>query len=347
MEAAASGVAAVEAVAGAGRPMRMWPTPLSAGTRRALLLAALIAAVVLPAGPASASSERTPSYAVAAELDAQGRLAITETIVYDFGPAERHGITREIPTRPADQGGVFVDGVSVRSPDGAPAESAVTRSDDTTTIRVGDPGRTVRGRHTYVLRYTLGGATRQDSNGDVRVAWNALGTGWRTPIDRATVRLTAPAAPSGVRCYTGPQGSHRRCADDRTTGTTLTVGRTALDTGEGITVEAGFPGSKVAADPLSDERARVAAEPASPSATPAPADHPSSGDKLTWGVIIGGLLVGTVVIGLATRGGSRGGTGGGYGGGGRWGAGGFGGGGGGGGGGGAGGGAGGGGGGSW
>lgn len=282
----------------------MHRTPLAA------LTAAVIAVVVLPGGAAGArtNADRTPSYDVTATLDAHGRLAVTETIVFVFGSTTRHGITREIPTRPAAQGGVFVENVQVHSPDGASALRGVQRTDRATTIRIGDPSRTVAGRHTYVLRYTLGGATAPDGE-NVHVAWNAIGTSWRAPIGRATVRLTAPAKPSGVICYVGPQGSRRHCAGERTAGRTLDVTESGLAAGNGITVEASFPGAKVAADPLETDRARVTALEPSPSAAPV-ADGSSSGEKLTWGLVLGGVLLAAVALGLATRGGGRGGGGG-------------------------------------
>lgn len=273
-----------------------------------LLLGLLV--MPLSTGAAQArTADSTPSYDVTATLDRQGRLAVTETIGYAFGSGTHHGIERTIPTRPAGQGGTFVDQVDARSPDGAPAVWTVDRTGSATTIRIGDPGQAVSGRHTYVLKYVLGGAAARDGK-TTRVSWNALGTGWRTPIDRATVRLITPARPSGVRCYAGPEGSHQACAGERTTDTGLGVGANALDVGEGITVTAGFPGNEVTADPLTGDRQRVTAEEPKPRGThPAAADGPSSTDKIVWGVILGGLLIGAVVIGLASRGVSRGGGG--------------------------------------
>lgn len=289
--------------------------------RLTVLCAAVVAAALFPAACSRDDEQRTPAYDVTAALDTQGRLAVTETITYDFGSGEGHGITRDIPTRPAGQGGAFVADVSVRSPDGAPAVWTLERTNTATNVRIGDPNQTITGRHTYVLQYTLGGAAVRDGK-DTRVSWNAFGTGWRTAIDRATVRLTAPAAPSGVACYAGPPGSRRGCANERTTGREVDVGATALPVGSGITVTAGFPGDKVEADPLTADRQRVTAQvPQDYSSHPANGDGvgdsgSSGGDKLIWGLVLGGVVIVAVIIGLASRGGGRGGGGGGsYGGG--------------------------------
>lgn len=296
----------------ASKLVRMLPSPSAPGARRIRLAAgaALAIVAVVLTGCSSDTSDwpaRTRSYAVTADLDAQGRLAVTETIVYDFRSSDGHGITREIPTRPADQGGVFVENVSASSPSGAPAHARVRRTDSTTTIRIGEPDQVVSGSNTYVLRYTLGGVTARRGD-DAHVAWDAIGTGWRTPIDRARVRLTAPAKPSGVLCYVGEEGSHRRCVADQTGGTTLTVAQSGLAAKNGVTIEADLPGSAVTADPLTADRKRVAALDAR---KPAEIEHPSDSSKLTWGLIMGGALVAVVAIGLAARGGGRGGGGGG------------------------------------
>jgi len=277
--------------------------------RVAFAVVPAIAAAVLPVGAAGAgTTERTPSYEVVAELDAKGRLSVIETIVHDFGTARRHGITRTIPTRPAALGGAFVDNVSVRGLDGPPVGRTVQRREYRTTIRIGDPKHAVTGRHTYELRYTLGGVTLRRGT-DVRIAWDALGTGWRAPIGRATVRLAAPERPSGVRCYTGPEGAHGRRVAERTTGRALVVAVAPLARGSGITVEAGFPAGKVAADPLTADRARVTAEERHASPRPVAEEGPSGGEKLTWGLVIGGVLAGVVALGLAARGGRGGGSG--------------------------------------
>lgn len=271
--------------------------------RRLSVAAALVVAGVLLAAPAGArAGERTRSYDVAAELDGKGRLAVIETIAYDFGPARRHGIVREIPTRPAATGGTFVDNVSVRSPDGAPAVRTVERGEYRTTVRIGDPERTVTGRHTYELRYTLGG-TAVPYGGGVLIEWDALGTGWRTGIDRANVRLTAPAPPDEVRCHAGPELGHGRCADVRTAGRTVDVTETALARGAGVRIEASYPRASVAADPLRADRARVDAQERRTAPPPPVADaRPAGGEKVIWGLIIGGILLGVVALGLASRG---------------------------------------------
>lgn len=267
--------------------------------------AAAICALSLPmsvAAPAyaRADDQHTRSYDVRAVLDGRGELKITETIAFDFGTTPHHGITREIPTDPASSGGVFVEkGVWARSPDGAPAAANVSRDETTTTIRLGDPNATVTGRHTYELHYVLGGVTSLSSHKRVHIDWNAIGTEWQTPIDKATVRLTAPAKAVRPECFSGAEGSHDSCGHFASHGTTFTDTEKGLRLGEGVTVSGSYPDSKVDADPLTVERSDVAALEDRP--TPYPSTAGSSGgedhDGTNWWATLLGipLVVGGII----------------------------------------------------
>lgn len=207
---------------------------------------------------ARAGDQHTRSYDVRGALDGKGQLAVTETIVFDFGDGEQHGLTRDIPTDPADLDGVFVEkGVWATGPDGAPAPVRVGRSDMGTDIRIGDPDATVTGTHTYQLHYVLGGAVTRVKKGRVQVAWNAIGTGWQTAIDEASVRLSAPAKPGHQRCYAGEQGSVAPCHDASAHGKEYADNERGLPRRHGITVEADYPGSAITVDPLTPERNAV------------------------------------------------------------------------------------------
>ncbi len=72
-------------------------------------------------------------------------------------------------------------------------------------IRVGDPDRTVSGPQTYVLTYHVEGALNAFDDYD-ELYWDAIGTEWTVPIRQATVRVDAPAIEK-ARCFTGALGS--------------------------------------------------------------------------------------------------------------------------------------------
>jgi uncharacterized membrane protein YgcG len=178
---------------------------------------------VLSAGPASADDvERITSYDVTLTVRPSGDLGVTEKIAYDFGTNQRHGIFRAIPTKvPYSNQDYFrlyrLTDLTVTSPDGAPANVSRSEGAGVTTLRVGDPDRTVTGRHSYVLSYTIEGSLNAFSD-RVELYWNAIGAEWAAPIDRATVHVVAPAAIQGQVCFAGVRGSTQPCTSGTVTG---------------------------------------------------------------------------------------------------------------------------------
>ena len=80
------------------------------------------------------------------------------------------------------------------------------------TIRIGDPDRTITGAHTYTIQYRLRGVLNHFKDHD-ELYLNVVGNGFLVPIDRATASVTAPAAITGVACFTGPRESNLACSE--------------------------------------------------------------------------------------------------------------------------------------
>ena len=145
----------------------------------AITIAITLAIVALLVGlgvtrDALAAGERISAYTVAATIEADGGVRVQETIVYDFGDAERHGIFRDLVTRQRyddryDRIYALSD-VTVTSPDGAATPTAVERTETggTTRLRIGDANRTIRGVHTYVIGYRLRGTLNGFEDHDER-----------------------------------------------------------------------------------------------------------------------------------------------------------------------------------
>ncbi len=112
-------------------------------------------------GQASAQlGERIVDYDVDIAIGDDGVLTIVETIDYDFGAAERHGILRDIPTRlryDDTYDRIYpLEVVEVRASEGTPAEYEVESAPGgITRIRVGDADVEITGRHAYELTYTV------------------------------------------------------------------------------------------------------------------------------------------------------------------------------------------------
>jgi Predicted membrane protein (DUF2207) len=178
------------------------------GTRRrrrldALLLAGVAALVGVAALLAAAfvRSERITRLWAGADVGDDGAARVVEVIDYDFGNRERHGIFRDVPGLNPD------DLVEVSSPS-APDQVQVTGTAQQTRLRIGDPYRTVSGRHRYRIAYPLAGVapavgwpgTRSAPPGRWRSArssctWSPP-SGWRGPAASRAPPAPRPAARS-------------------------------------------------------------------------------------------------------------------------------------------------------
>jgi hypothetical protein len=170
-----------------------------------LLLALGVSAQSVP------SSEEISGFATAVHVRADGIVEVSERIDYYF-PSPRHGIFRDIPTRYVDDAGaqyripLAVESVLM---DGTPARYRLETQADGIRIRIGDPDRTISGRHEYAITYTAKGALRALADHD-ELYWNATGTEWEVPIRRASASVTVDGVDGKefrLACYTGPRGS--------------------------------------------------------------------------------------------------------------------------------------------
>src|SRR5262245_54314657 len=182
-----------------------------------MAFAALVVPLVLALdGTAHAQAfEQIHSYDVNLVIQPDGALRVTETIDYDFGSTEHHGIFRTIPTRftydDTNDRIMPISDVSVTAtPAGTPTDVKVSSSNGETEIRIGDPDTLITGRHVYTIEYTVKGALNAFDDHD-ELYWNAIGTEWSVPIGAATARVQAPQDILQAICFAGPQGSNLPC----------------------------------------------------------------------------------------------------------------------------------------
>ena len=165
-----------------------------------LAIGLAIAGGAAAVGAAAGDDERVTALWAGAEVDDGGTARIVEVIDYDFGVERRHGIFRDVPDLPFDAPVVVQ---SATAPDEfvlIPQDAAVTR------IRIGDPDRTISGRHRYTIEYVL-----PRLSGDGGTAWDALGTSWDVPVHDVEAHLVAPFRFDRLRCFRGESGSRRSC----------------------------------------------------------------------------------------------------------------------------------------
>ncbi len=234
--------------------------------RRLCALAGLVLMAWLALGVARASqpaagqsSERIVSYGADIQIQRDDSIVVKETIVYDFGSNERHGIFRDVPTtlRYNDRFDRIypLDVVSVTASPGTPMQyTTEDPGGGITRIKVGDPDRTISGQHTYVLTYRVQGALNGFADHD-ELFWNAIGSDWPVPIEKAAVSVTAPGPIGRVACYAGPTGSRLPCGSTAVKGDVATFTQKALAPYEALTVVVGLPkGVATAPTPILRER---------------------------------------------------------------------------------------------
>ena len=223
-----------------------------------MLAALAIAVLVAQPSPARAQAgERILRYEVALTVERDGDLVARETIDYDFGSAERHGIFRVIPVRLRydDRYERFypLDVTAVTGSEGTPDQYEVEDDGNDKRIKIGDPDRTITGRHTYTIDYRVEGTLNGFADHD-ELYWNAIGSHWSVPIEQASVTVALPADVSQVACFAGPDRSSLPCAAARADGRTASFSG-SLSAGEGLTVVVGFPtGAVPTPAPVLDER---------------------------------------------------------------------------------------------
>jgi uncharacterized membrane protein YgcG len=235
-----------------------------------LAVAVLVVGGVAAVGAAVGDDERITAMWAGAEVGAGGDARIVEAIDWDFGTTARRGIFRDVPGLQPDAP------VSVSSAT-APDDVQVSGSSQQTRIRIGDPDRTIRGRHRYVVGYPLGGVAPGG-----RLAWDAVGTSWPVSVTDVEVHVVAPFQLQDVRCVQGAVGADTPCQASQPAAGHLVARVDGLAPNEGVTLYANA-GRRLAAAP---------ALPAPPSGAP---DDPGTG------VLLPGLLATVVALaGAAT-----------------------------------------------
>jgi hypothetical protein len=214
--------------------------------------------LLLPAALVEAQqTERILNYSVQIAVESTGDIFVTEVIDYDFGATERHGIFRDIPVRfhyDDRYDRIYpVDVLSVKGSIDTPDQFEEEREGDLLRIRIGDPDRTITGRHSYAIVYRVEGALNgfRDHN---ELYWNAIGTEWDVPIDTASVSVTTLGI-TAVACFAGPEGSTLPCASGTFEEPTATFSHSGLGPYEGLTVVVGFRKGLIPAPrPILEER---------------------------------------------------------------------------------------------
>lgn len=171
---------------------------------------------------------------------------VTENIkVYATSNEIVRGIVRTIPqTRTDKNGKTFRYNINLESVkhNGQTSKYNEDGSDDFT-LKIGDKDVLIpSGIHDYEIKYSIKGQIGFFDTYD-ELYWNATGTEWAFPIDKASVTVTLPANTSAIQsaCYTGEDGSTEINCISKIEANKTYFEASNLGRYEGLTVAVGFP----------------------------------------------------------------------------------------------------------
>lgn len=183
------------------------------------------------------------------KINQDNSVDVAETIVYNFGDLQRHGIYRDLPYRYFARGGKFtvkIEVLGVTDANNQPINYQVRKQDGNIQIKIGDENVLVSGRVIYKISYRLKRVINFFDDHD-ELYWNVTGNNWPVAIDRAGIVVKLPpgilASTLTTDCYTGLAGStEQNC--QVTNITNSQVGYSSFNTllaNEGLTVVLGWP----------------------------------------------------------------------------------------------------------
>lgn len=256
-------------------------------TTRFSVAGTLVLGAVLAWAPAASADpgERVTAYDVSVTIAADGDAHVVETIAYDFGTNQRHGITRQV------LGHTLSGSATASSPDGAPAAATTTGN----IIRVGDPTATVTGAHTYVLTYDVPAAVTVTGT-NASLDWDVVDGSWDVPMSSVNATITAPAAATLNSCSLSAAPP---CTTTAANGNTIHVHQDNVSPHQTMTAMAAFPaaGLPLATLPPTSSAPLYSYPTPSWNAASSSSTSSSSGSSaIVWLVGLG--VVGVVIAGL-------------------------------------------------
>lgn len=177
---------------------------------------AIVPFTTIQARTAVGFSEKIESFTSDVTVQPNGDVRVVETIQYDFGENEKHGMYRTIPLGFTPRGQfrhteITVD--SVVDDTKRDYEYDIT-SKDPVNIKIGDPDVFVTGQKTYIISYTVHHEIGYFDDYD-EVYWNITGDAWKVPIEQVKATITLPkriaASELKMAQYCGAAGQQEQC----------------------------------------------------------------------------------------------------------------------------------------
>ncbi|MCL5733928.1 MAG: DUF2207 domain-containing protein [Patescibacteria group bacterium] len=239
--------------------------------------------------PALADTELINNFNVGMVVQSDGSILVSESITYNFGANEHHGIYRDIPLTSPNGPNLSIVVVGVTNESGQPYQYTVSKANNILEIKIGDPNALVNGVKTYVIHYRVYNAIRQFSDHQ-EIYWNATGNDWQVGIQNARASILLPYLPASstqMACFTGSSGSAGKDCSFSQSGTTINYSASRqLGPDEGLTIVLGLPSNYITS---------FAAAPAQSYGASAPISY----SLQFWLSMLGFLVVAVLIASLA------------------------------------------------
>ena len=184
------------------------------------------------------------SYSTGIKIEESGVVSFEESIDVNFGQQQKHGIYRDIPYEyQTENDKSYYTEVTVNQvlQDGQNAEYELSRENGNLRIKIGDPDKTITGKHNYEIDYKVVGILQGFEDFD-EIYWNVIGNNWAVPIYEAEASVMLPR--DGIinqTCFVGESGSLETCESEVVTDSEVVFrSPRALLPYEGLTVAVGF-----------------------------------------------------------------------------------------------------------
>ncbi len=192
------------------------------------------------------STEKITSFDGEITINRDSTVNVKETISYDFGDAQKHGIFRFVPIKYKARGGNFnlrISDIQVNDENGNPYNYVVSYPGNDIEIKIGDANKLLSGQKVYVVSYTIRRAINYFSDHD-ELYWNFTGDEWEIPIEKATLKVTLPAEAINnlqFKCYQGAYGTNAECSASADGNIISYAANGVMPSSEGMTIVTGWP----------------------------------------------------------------------------------------------------------
>lgn len=147
-------------------------------------------------------------------INKNGTVDVKETIIYDFGDLQKHGIYRDIPYLKTNQDKkqykMDFSNFSIVDENQQPYNFTKSDNGEKISLKIGDANRLITGVHTYIIFYQVAGGLTYFSDND-ELYWNVTGNEWNVPIAHTTSQVVWPQEIKKedikTTCFTGIYGS--------------------------------------------------------------------------------------------------------------------------------------------